>query len=785
MRNRTVVNGVDELTRVATILAALLLGGAPVLVAQDRTAGTVHATVLGAASGAPLPRAAVLVVGTGRGAAANDSGRVVIAGIAPGTVTVRARSLGFQDEDIVVTVPAGDTVRIIFRLVIAPLTFDPVVTVATPPERERFDEGKSFGIVTLDSRALASAPAVGERDILRTVQLLPGVVARSDFSAGYNVRGGESDQNLVLLDGIPIYNPFHLGGLFGTFIEPTVGEVEMLLGGFPAPYGGRLSSVLDVRTAQEERSGIHGTVGVSLLASSATLSSAIHGTGTTWSIAGRRTYADILASRFSDQILPYHFQDGQANITQRLPGGGRLSVTGYAGLDVMDGNISQLGDSPAGGGDFFFDWGNRVLGATASWPIGPIRTVARRRGPATARGEIIQRVSFSRFATRLDLGEGSVNFANSISETRVSGSVVLPRGAHSSSAGYEISAHALRYDVSSQQTGIDFFTLRQNPTAISLFIDDEWRPSRDLLLRLGVRGESVTGTGWSGLSPRFAVTWFASDNTALSLAGGRYAQWIHGLRNEDIPVRIFDFWVASDEHIDVARADHLVAGIERWFGTSRMVRVESFVKRYGRLLEANTADDPDVRGDEFVNTRGTSYGFDVLLRQLESRRLSGWVAYTYGVSARTREGQRFFPAQDRRHNLNVVATWRLGTRTAASGRFGFGTGTPFTDIEGQMIRRVYDPTTRSWVNTTQGQRVEYVGGRRNSARYPVFHRLDLSLTQRYQRGGTIISPYLQLVNAYNQRNVFIYTFDYTGNPPSREATSQFPFLPSIGVTVEF
>jgi hypothetical protein len=235
----------------------------------------------------------------------------------------------------------------------------------------------------------------------------------------------------------------------------------------------------------------------------------------------------------------------------------------------------------------------------------------------------------------------------------------------------------------------------------------------------------------------------------------------------------------------VSLAQHAVLGAERWFGNARFVRVEGYRKWYHRVTEPDSADDLSVRGDEFVNIGGDSYGVDVLVRQLESRKLSGWLAYSYAVASRESGGRRFWPAQDRRHNVNLVVSYRPGRKYVLGGRFGFGTGTPYTTIESQIVRRTYDGATNTWDTGVTNRRLEPVGGARNGVRYPSFQRLDLSLTRRIERGRVTIAPYLQLVNAYNARNVFIYTFDYTANPPARKAISQFPILPSVGVTVDW
>jgi hypothetical protein len=451
-------------------------------------------------------------------------------------------------------------------------------------------------------------------------------------------------------------------------------------------------------------------------------------------------------------------------------------------VDDLDGNFAQLGDSSAAsGGDFGFNWGNRVVGATLTMPLGePVID-----GAAVRRPEFVQRASLSRFFTDLDLGDGSLSFANRVTEARLAGSLVLPRGPHTPAFGYELSWNRVSYDVRSAEADIELFELRQRPVAISLYAEDRWSPSETVRLRAGARAERIGGRGWVGLSPRFSATWFPDPDFSLSLAAGRFTQWMHGLRNEDIPVRIFDFWVASDAAIDVSVARHLTLGAERWLPGSRAIRIEGFVKQYDRLLEPNPADDPEERGDEFVPASGLSYGVDVLLRQLEGGPLSGWVAYTYGVSRRERDGVRWFPAQDRRHNVNAVASWAMSPKTTLAARFGFGTGLPFTDIVGQIVRRTYDPATNTWTVYNGFNPQEPVGGTRNASRYPSFQRLDLMLSRRFNVRGAAWTPYLQIVNAYNRRNVFIYTFDYTANPPEREATSQFPFLPSLGLTVEF
>jgi hypothetical protein len=206
---------------------------------------------------------------------------------------------------------------------------------------------------------------------------------------------------------------------------------------------------------------------------------------------------------------------------------------------------------------------------------------------------------------------------------------------------------------------------------------------------------------------------------------------MHSIAVEDSPIRFFDSYIASDSATPVASAWHALARVERWMGGTRQLRVEAFIKRYSRLLESDLAQDPLVTGDEFLPTRGLAYGIDVFARQFETPggRYSGWITYTYSVARREQAGFRFAPGHDRRHNLNVVTTMRAGKYVIGS-RLGLASGTPYTEIVGQYVRRRFDPATNTWEYPGQPPYdVDYIGATRNAARYPLTHRSHLSLTR--------------------------------------------------------
>lgn len=770
-----------------TAVAALAFMMAPLARSSAQQAvGVVAGRVVDAQRNEPRAGTGVAIVGTTRGAIADENGRFVIPGVSVGDVTVRARLLGYRTLERAITVRADDTTRIELRLEPEAAVLGAVQSFARPVERETFETKPSVGTVQITARAAEGVPKFAEPDIIRVVQLLPGVEARNDFSTGLNVRGGESDQNLILIDGYPIYNPFHLGGLFSTFIDPTVRDVTLMTGGFPSRYGGRLSAVLDVHSQEEVRSGIHGAVELSVLATTASLGGAIGQGKATWMISGRRTYADKFVDLISSNQLPYHFRDGQAHATYAFTPTTKLSFTGYEGRDVLDANIAAFGDSAnASGGEFQFNWGNRVAGMTLSnISASPTRGWFKRLllGDSTM---LEQRASVSTFSTTLDLGAGSLTLNNRVADWRLAGSVSAHTAKHDRTIGYDAALYKIRYLASSEHAGTDLYNLRQSPTSMSLYFDDIWRVAPSFLLELGGRVETLTDQSWVGTSPRVSAKYFLTRDWAVTGAVGRFTQWTHSLAREDIPVRLFDFWVASDAVTPVSMAWHYVLGTERWLSDTRYARIEGFYKKYNNLLEGNPQEDPSRRGDEFFPVDGNSYGADLLLRQFEGNgRFSGWISYTYAVATRRQGTLNYFPGHDRRHNLNVVGSWRL-SKYLFGVRYGYATGTPYTDIVGMIVRRIYDPGFNAYGTRGSGRETQFVGGQRNGARLPNTQRLDLDVTRTFRLRGMTIAPYLSVVNAYNAKNVFVYVFDYTESPPTRQAISQFPLLPSAGVSIRF
>jgi hypothetical protein len=711
----------------------------------------------------PLVGVTARVVEYGIGTRTDSSGGFVLRDVPRVAVRVAFERFGLEPDTLALP-PDQDTLMVYLQ----PTAFElaPITAEAQSRARERFDQTAQTSTVTLAAEEITSAPALLEADVIRTVQLLPGIVAKNDFTTGFNVRGGESDQNLIQLDGATVFNPTHLGGLFSTFDAFAVREVDFVTGGFPAEYGGRLSSVLDIElhSGNTESLGVRGQL--SLLSAKVLVDGPVGSSGASYMVGVRRTYADALVGALSKEVLPYYFADVIGRFAVPI-GDARLSATGYLGGDVLD--LPFVDEEPGRSGvDLEFDWGNRLVALNLEKPLGKMRFQLH--------------ASASGFTTRFALVPDLVDIHNDVRMLTARWSLDLsPFAKHDVRIGAGVEDYRMTYDFGIVALGADVFEAAYRPRIWSAFIDDQWHPLGWLLIRPGVRVESVEGGGFTGIAPRMSVKAFLSSDFAVTGSAGRYHQAIHSIRDQEIPVAIFDFWIGADDFIPVARSDHLVLGFEKWFASDYSLSVEGYRKTFDRLVTANREQDLKVEGDEFIPADGDAWGADLLLRKYRGN-LRGWIAYSYTRATRRVEGEEFPPAHDRRHTINVVFQTDGPFGSDMSVRWGFGSPLPYTGFVGEWRHREYQPVNHSFLEFREEP---VAAAQRNTERFPSYNRLDLSFRWRTEKWGGVLYPYLQLVNAYNRQNVFVYLFDYDDSPATRTGFSQLPLLPSFGVEFQF
>jgi hypothetical protein len=791
--------------RIATLLlSALVLACTPAW-AQ---AGTIAGRVTGP-GGQPIAgaRVAAIVGGTARRTAVTgEGGTFRMANLAAGAYRVRAERLGYAAAEQTVTLAAGAEARAELVLAEESFTLEAIEARARAGEqreRTRFETEAGVTSRVITGQELKIIPGLGEADIMRAVEVLPGVVSTSDFSSAFNVRGGSADQNLVLLDGFPIFNPFHLGGLFSVFNGDVIARAELLAGGFGAEYGGRVSSVLNVETEPgTQGKGVRGAAGVSILATRLSLRGDLPVRDTLgrrggWLVSARRSYFDALLASVVD--FPYHLTDLQLGVSIPLPRGGTLRLTGYGGQDVLD--LSDF-ETPGREGEEEADdsaddilrirwkWGNQVAGAHWNQPLG--------------RWSSDTRIGFSRYAEALTFVDfGDTRFESAVSQWQLRSDfgralgtrLALRTGVEATLPGYRNLGEA---------GGTVFFEGRQRGTLASGYGQLRWEPSPHWIIEPGLRADVWTAGGHTIpiVSPRLAAKRFlgAGRDAAAKASVGRYTQFLHSLRDENLPVSN-DNWVTSGRHVPAVVSDQVQAGIEKFWGDRWYVSAEAYARRFRGLTELNVADDPNREGDDLIEGRGRSFGFDLLVKR-SAGRLTGWTTLSLLRATRTfpdptaagLEGVpqtvTFPPIFDRRVDLDVVAQYRLGRRTDLGARFNFGSGVPYSRPVAQIVGFETDVVgggyrlPRPFTNDPDLP-VYVVPGRRNQERYPDYHRLDVTLRRRYERRWGTLTPYAQVLNTYNRRNVLFYFYNYSDTPATRSGISMFPVLPTVGVEATF
>jgi hypothetical protein len=762
---------------------ALCLG---VLVAGSTFAqtGAVNGFVRDASNGEPLSYANVYVDKTELGAPASDKGYFYIGRIPAGRYDIAASFVGYATGKRTVTLRPGQTLNVDFEL--SPGTIA-VGEVNVTAERARFEREVEVSAVRLETKQLQYVPKVGgEADLFRTLQLLPGVVATSDFSNRLYIRGGSPDQNLILLDGITVYNPSHLFGMFSPFISEAVSDVTLLAGGFPAQYGGRLSSVLDVTTKEGNSKKYTGDASVSVIAAQAmaqgpipwgreegSRGQGIEGSGDetrspaskgSFLVAGRRTYLpDVLLKVFGVDGLGYYFYDLMGKANYEPVKDSRFTLTGLAAEDVL----SFWDAADPEGMHAGLKWGNR--GASLRW---------NRVFTPILYGEVIG--AFSNFYSNfwVDLGAAdTIRMSTDLTDVTLKADMTW----------YAADHHTLNFgtDCRLSRPGLTFeydttkFSSGDTIWPLAVYADEKWEvmPGK-LFLKPGLRASYYTKGRRFELEPRLGVKYHPRKNTALNLAFGRFTQPMVTLNSTDAVFSIYDMWLPVQEYQKMPTALHYIAGVEQWLKQDVMVQVEGYYKDYNNLLETRYGQY-FTQPESLLSADGYSYGAELMLRKSQGW-VNGWVSYSYMWTRRSIGDEVYHPHYDRRHSVNVVATFpHIFWGTDVSAKWTLGTGLPYAGIVGYYPRYVERPdgVWREWV---------FTNGPRDAFRYPVYHRLDVGLTKTWTKKWGEVSAFLDVTNLYNAKNVLIYYWEVGDDGlPKRHSIGMIPILPTLGVKVRF
>jgi hypothetical protein len=714
----------------------------------------IRGVVADSLSGERLPFANVVLVGTNRGAATNLQGFFLITNVAPGTYTISVSSIGYASKRQSLSLQPGQPIVISFELTPTVVEFSEIV-ITEHGKRELTEISTSIHL--LDQKDIRLVPTTLQEDIFRSIRILPGVVSTSDVNSQFYVRGGGGDQNLILLDGIKVYNPYHAFGIFSIFDPDIIKTTEVYTGAFPPGFGGRLSSVVNMTTRDGGRKEISGKANLNFLSTKLQAEGPMIGDAS-WLISGRRSLFSNAFKNFLHKDLPLSFYDVFAKVTVQ---GSEHSKYGLQLFLSGDDLRSPQANEPD------YSWRNEAFGFLAAGLIQDrvfINAVGY-ENKFTARR--IQKDTQAQSAASTQVREVGVR-ANATLYTDSRDLYFF---------GFEFSFPTLEYNLVNNfgiprrlySSFVETSTwLRYQATLGSFQIDGGFHI--DLSSILDREG------GIEVLQPRVNISQLLFDNWRIKGSIGRFSQNIITVNNEDDVISLFDAWIRVPLGLDSEQADHFVVGIDGNIVPALSTSVQTYYKHYRRLVSYNR-DKVDALDPDYVNSRGRAYGIETLIRY-GSPILDLYVAYTLGWTSITVGDFTYYPRYDRRHNLNALGVLHLLDRVDVTVRWEVGSGFPFTQSVGYYDRlHLKNIFNGSYVGETG--RPYSLLGEKNAVRLPAYHRMDLSATYRFAIEPISGTLGVHVINVYDHRNIFYF------DRKTGQKVYMLPFFPSVTLNLEY
>lgn len=761
------------------VLNLLILFSSTLLLAQAKY--TVSGIVKDKSSGETLIGVSIAVEGKpGFGVISNEYGFYSIS-LPRGHYSLRFSYVGYGTESIPVQLNSNVKVNVDLS---EGVNLQEVV-VTSKKEDDNLTT-TAMGTETLNMKTAALVPVLlGEKDLVKTIQLMPGLKSTGEGSNGFSVRGGATDQNLILLDEAPVYNASHLLGVFSTFNSDAIKDATIIKGNSPAQFGGRLSSVLDVKMKEGNNKIYQASGGIGLISSRLTLEGPIQKEKSSFIISGRRTYADLFAKLSSDlKDVKLYFYDLNTKANFAVNDRNKIYFSAYFGKDVLEANNI-----------FGSNWGN---------------TTATLRWNSLLSSKLFSNTSliYSNYDFNVGFqGDGSeINFNSNIKDFNLKQDYSFYFNTqHTLRFGFNAIHHTI---TPTKAQGTDIISEKHSRKGLesSVYLGDFFKISDKISFDYGLRFSAYSilggdkyniyqggklvrsvdlangkfGKTYYNLEPRLSVNYRLNNSMSLKMAYARNTQNLHLMSNSTggSPT---DQWIGNSYNIKPEIADQVSIGLSKNFSDNAFeFNAEVYYKTMKNQIDYKDGADintvPDIES-ELLFGKGRAYGLELLLRKNKGR-LTGWVGYTLSKTERKigciNKGQWYNAKHDRTHDLSIVGIYSLNSRWTLSGTFVYSTGNAVTFPTGKYVLN---------------DMVMYQYDRRNADRMPASHRLDFNATyevpskRRYQSSWSF-----GIYNVYGRQNPYSIDFKENKNDPQKidaVQTSLFRWIPSISYNFKF
>jgi hypothetical protein len=754
--------------------------------AFSQTKYTLSGTVKDKKSGETIIGAMVRITDTtGVGAVTNEYGFYSLT-LPQKTYNIVISSSGYQDISKQITLDKNITLDLSIE---EEKTSDLDEVVISAVKKDDNVTNAQGGMEKLDVKEIAKIPVfAGEKDIIKTLQLTPGIKSGGDGNAGMYVRGGGSDQNLILLDEAPVYNASHLLGFFSTFNSDAIKDVTVYKGGMPSQYGGRLSSVLDVKMNEGGDQKYHFGGGLGIIASRLYLQGPIVKDKGSFLITGRRTYADLFLKASKDlKDVSLYFYDLNLKANYRINAKNRIFVSGYFGQDKL--GISSFG----------INWGNAT--GTVRWNS----IISPKLFSNTT-------FTFSNFNYNIGIQSGAsdLDIKSKIRDYNLKEDmtyVINPK--NSLKFGFNTIHHSVTPgQIESSDESQNYSTLQDRyGWENALYVSHDWKATEKLSIIYGLRLTSFSALGegdfytyndngvaiatshydknetvqnYVNLEPRFSASYMLGKTNSIKAGYARNVQNLHLISNSTASTPT-DLWIMSSKNVKPEIADQVSLGYYQNFKDNAYeFSAEVYYKDMQNQIDykngANTQANDKIEGELLFGT-GRAYGIELFFKKKYGK-FNGWVGYTLSRTEKKIEGINngdwYAAKQDRTHDISVVGIYDFNKKWSVSASWVFNTGNAVTFPGGKY--------------TVDGQ-TQYLYTERNGYRMPNYHRLDIGVTWFKKKTEKFESSWnFSIYNAYGRQNAWTITFRESESDPTKtEAvqTSLFRWIPSVTYNFKF